>query len=132
MAITLLPGKMAWGGNDIYTIEMTPKDRKPITTAASQPAKKAAVYFMGKVTDASTGEVIFAELVLSDNRKNIVIDRQFSDASTGEFKIAIPEGDNFGLTIEADGYLFFSQNFDAAKLKGKTERQRQDLFLLQS
>ncbi|MEQ9439521.1 MAG: OmpA family protein [Cyclobacteriaceae bacterium] len=112
------------GGNDIYTIEMAPKDRKPIATAASQPAKKAAVYFTGKVTDASTGEVIFAELVLSDNRKNIVIDRQFSDASTGEFKIAIPEGDNFGLTIEADGYLFFSQNFDAAKLKGKTEIKR--------
>lgn len=114
------------GGNDIYAIKMDQKDYqtaspKPIVKAkkATLPVAEDVAYFMGKVTDASTGKAISAELILSDNHKNIVIDRQYSDPKTGAFRIAIPKGDNFGLTVEADGYLFFSQHFDAEKLKGK-------------
>nr|WKN37168.1 OmpA family protein [Tunicatimonas sp. TK19036] len=114
------------GGNDIYAIEMDKKDYQPASpkpiakTKKTAPAKeKNVAYFTGKVTDASTGKAVYAELVLSDNHKNIVIDRQYSDPKTGTFRIAIPKGDNFGLTVEADGYLFFSQHFDAEKLKGK-------------
>ncbi|WKN41939.1 OmpA family protein [Tunicatimonas pelagia] len=110
------------GGNDLYVINMKPKKAAPKPVAAA-PVKNTT-YFIGKVTDAGSGNPVAAELILSDNRKNIIIDRQYSDPSTGEFKISIPEGENFGLIVEAEGYLFYSTNFGADQLKGRKEIKR--------
>jgi len=111
------------GGNDLYVINMKPKKVAPKPVAAQAPVKNTTL-FVGQVTDASSGQPVFAELVLSDNRKNIVIDRQYADATTGKFKISIPEGENFGLTVEAEGYLFYSTNFGTDQLQGKKEIKR--------
>ncbi|MEM8966577.1 MAG: OmpA family protein [Bacteroidota bacterium] len=111
------------GGNDLYVINMKPEKTPTKPVATSTPVKNTT-YFVGKVTDTGSGKPIFAELILSDNRKNIIIDRQYSDAATGTFKIAIPEGENFGLIVEAEGYLFYSTNFGVDQLKGRKEIKR--------
>lgn len=117
------------GGNDIYAILM---DKKDFQEAASAPPAMSlatsatnTTYFIGKVTDAVTNEPLEAEVMLSDNRKNIVIARVYSDPATGEFRIRIPEGDNFGLTVESDEYLFYSMNFQRNQLNPNQEIRRQ-------
>jgi outer membrane protein OmpA-like peptidoglycan-associated protein len=40
------------------------------------------------------------------------MERVYSNDSTGEFKITIPHGGNFGINTSVDGYLFNSLNFE--------------------
>ena len=117
------------GGNDIYAILM---DKKDFQEAANAPPAMTLTtsdanitYFVGKVIDVNTNEPLEAEIMLSDNRKNIVITRLYSDPTTGEFRVRIPEGDNFGLTVEREGYLFYSQNFQRNQLNPDQEIRRQ-------
>ncbi len=112
------------GGNDIYAILMDQKDYQEAPDAApnmtlvrNNSQNKSTTYFVGKITDAATNLPLDAEIILSDNRKNIVITRVYSDPETGTFRIPIPEGNNFGLSVERDGYLFYSQNFKQSELK---------------
>jgi outer membrane protein OmpA-like peptidoglycan-associated protein/Tol biopolymer transport system component len=112
------------GGNDLYVINLKPDKKPEKPEAASNGPARKVTYFKGKVSDGSTGKPIYAELILSNNRKNIIVGRQYSDPNTGAFSIAIPEGENFGLIVEAEGYLFYSTNFDTDKLKGKSEINR--------
>ncbi len=79
------------GGNDIYAILM---DEKDFQEAASAPPNMDLnrsdvniTYFVGKVVDGVTNEPLEAEIMLSDNQRNIVITRVYSDPTTGEFKI---------------------------------------------
>ena len=119
------------GGNDIYAILMDQKDFKeaadaaPNMTLTRESDRKSGIYLAGKVTDTETKLPLDAEIILSDNKKNIVITRIYSDPATGKFRIPIPEGTNFGITVERDGYLFYSQNFNAADLKPQQEIYRE-------
>jgi outer membrane protein OmpA-like peptidoglycan-associated protein len=117
------------GGNDIYAILMDKKDFQeaadapPAMTLATPDAN--TTYFVGKVVDGLTNAPLEAEVMLSDNQKNIVITRVYSDPTTGEFKIPIPAGENFGLTVESEDYLFYSINFQRNQLNPNQEIRRQ-------
>lgn len=109
------------GGNDVYAILMDKRDfiqekkDAPLMTLAKKKEKET--YLVGKISDVETGELLEAEIILSDNEKNIVMTRTFSDPESGKFRIAIPEGTNLGLTVERDGYLFYSQNLKSSALE---------------
>lgn len=109
------------GGNDVYAILMDKRDfiqekkDAPLMTLAKKKEKET--YLVGKISDVETGELLEAEIILSDNEKNIVMTRTFSDPESGKFRIAIPEGTNLGLTVERDGYLFYSQNLKSSALQ---------------
>ena len=110
------------GGNDIYAIKMDKKDYQ--TTDASMTLTRKGqkvVYLVGKVSDSKTGKPLDAEITLSDNSKNIVITRIYADPISGSFRIPIPEGSNFGLTVEQEGYLFYSQNIQQSELVAQKE-----------
>lgn len=107
------------GGNDIYAIRMDKKDYEQKAEEAPSMIlanRKTKLYLTGKITDMDTGEPLEAEITLSDNSKNIVISRLYSNAATGKFKIPVPEGTDFGINIELDGYFFYSQNLNQSKL----------------
>lgn len=112
------------GGNDVYAIQMDKKDYEELPNAAPnmmlarQPSnsKGQTTFLVGKVKDVESGKALDAEVILSDNQKNIVITRVYSDPITGEFRIPVPEGSNFGLTVERENYLFYSQNFTQTEL----------------
>ena len=110
------------GGNDIYAIRMDQRDfikEEPDAPLMTLRRKKMAkeTLLVGKVTDFESGAPLEAELILSDNEKNIVVTRTFSREGDGSFKIAIPEGANLGLVVEKDGYLFYSQNIVYSSLQ---------------
>ena len=73
--------------------------------------KTRLTLFKGKVLDSATNEPIKAKIIISDNTKNKKIYEKESDAKTGEFMASLPSGNNYAMTIKADGYLFHSQNF---------------------
>ncbi len=107
------------GGNDIYAIRMDKKDyeqKKEDAPSVVLVNRKTKLYLTGKITDIDTGEPLEAEITLSDNSKNIVISRLYSNPATGKFKIPVPEGTDFGINIELDGYFFYSQNLNQSKL----------------
>lgn len=110
------------GGNDIYAIRMDQRDfikeepDAPLMTLRRKKLVKETL-LVGKITDYESGAPLEAEIILSDNEKNIVMTRTFSREIDGSFKIAIPEGANLGLVVEKDGYLFYSQNIVYSSLK---------------
>jgi len=123
------------GGNDIYAILMDKRDfiqekrDAPLMTLARKKDKET--YLVGTIKNIETGEFLEAEIILSDNEKNIVVTRTISNPETGSFKIAIPEGKNLGLTVESDGYLFYSQNLKSSSLK-PNQQNRLDISLQES
>ncbi len=66
----------------------------------------------GRILDAKTKEPLSAKIEIVNN-KTQTIDANFtSDQTTGEFIISLVSGINYGLSIEKNGYLFYSLNFD--------------------
>ncbi len=66
----------------------------------------------GKVLDEKTREPLAATLKLTDNAKNELLATFESNSSTGEYLISLPSGKNYGIAVEAQGYLFYSENQD--------------------
>ena len=71
-----------------------------------------ATQLTGKVLDQDKGFPLKAQIVLVDNKTNKVIERVYSDGASGEFKIIIPHGGNYGINTSVNGYLFNSLNFE--------------------
>ncbi len=71
-----------------------------------------ATVLTGKVIDESSASPLKAQIILVDNKANKVIERVYSDSKTGDFKIVIPHGGNYGINTSVDGYLFNSLNFE--------------------
>lgn len=66
----------------------------------------------GKILDEKTREPIGATIKLTDNNKNELLATFESNSSTGEYLISLPSGKNYGIAVEAQGYLFYSENQD--------------------
>ena len=123
------------GSNDVYAILMDKRDYQEAPTAAPTMNiarnTEDATYFVGRVMDLTDNQPLGAEIMLSDNSRNIVITRVYSNPVTGEFRIAVPKGENFGLTIERDGYLFYSENITEAALSPRQEVKK-DITLIRA
>jgi outer membrane protein OmpA-like peptidoglycan-associated protein/tetratricopeptide (TPR) repeat protein len=68
--------------------------------------------FKGTVLDELTNKPLEANVTLIDNVKNEIITELQSNAENGKFMVIMPSGKNYGLTVQKDGYLFHSENFD--------------------
>ena len=67
-------------------------------------------YLKGKVTDKETGQVLIAEYELINLSSGKSVINKLTD-SKGNFLICLPSGNNYGLNVSKDGYLFYSENF---------------------
>lgn len=67
-------------------------------------------YLKGKVTDKETGQVLIAEyeLINLSNGKSVI--NKLTD-DKGNFLVCLPSGNNYGVNVSKDGYLFYSENF---------------------
>ncbi|MEQ8925624.1 MAG: OmpA family protein [Fulvivirga sp.] len=66
----------------------------------------------GKLTDAKTGEPIYAKIIyerLSDGKEMGITT---SNAETGEYELLLPAGEVYGIRAEADGFVAESANID--------------------
>jgi len=80
--------------------------------------EKSLTVFKGKVLDAITKKPIKAAIEIILNETGRVYTSFFSNSATGKFLLSLPAGNNYGISVFADGYLFHSENFDLPKGDG--------------
>lgn len=103
---------------DIYKIALQ-KEARP----------KPVALINGKVLDKKTGLPVKAKILyeLLNSGKNI--GTAISNKTTGEYKIILPSGGNYGLLAKAEGYFAINQNIDLTNLDTYKEINR-DIILI--
>jgi len=105
------------GGQDIYRIIFNDLI-KPLKKDSGVTAKKEITktnqltLLKGVVLDEKTMQPVAAKIELTDNSKNDIIATFESNSKTGKYLVSLPSGVNYGIAINAPGYLFHSENFD--------------------
>jgi outer membrane protein OmpA-like peptidoglycan-associated protein len=67
-------------------------------------------YLRGRVFDRETGGMIRAEYELINLTERRVVMSNFTDTN-GDFLVCLPSGFNYGINVNKEGYLFYSENF---------------------
>lgn len=80
--------------------------------------KKSLTVFKGKTIDAISSKAVEAKITITDNSNGAKIEEFITNSATGKFLLSLTSGKNYGITVEADGYLFHSENFDIKKGDG--------------
>lgn len=104
------------GKQDIYTIKM------PVDAAPPQLS-----LIKGTVKDALTGKPIEATITVTDNVSKETIAQFHSNSETGQYLLSLPAGNNYALTIEKPGVLFYSENI---QLTNGYQEVQQDITLV--
>jgi len=78
------------------------------------------VLFKGIVVDKQTREKLSAKVDIVDNEKGVSIFSANVDPELG-FVLSLPAGKNYGIAVERDGYLFYSDNFIVETKSGYKE-----------
>ena len=120
------------GGMDIYkaTFWGTPKEPIVITedhliASITEPVvntyvpqtiklseRNSLTVFKGKIIDGILQTPIQAKIKIYDNSSGEVYTSVNSNSATGKFLLSLPSGLNYGISVEAEGYLFHSENFN--------------------
>ncbi|HKG07131.1 MAG TPA: OmpA family protein [Pedobacter sp.] len=88
------------GDMDIYKFKM-PGDKKPMPIT----------YVKGIVTDKATGNFLEAQVQVVDLKNRRTEYDDFTSAENGEFLAVMPIGGNYAFNVSANGYLFYSENY---------------------
>lgn len=99
-----------YGEMDIYSFAL-PDSLRP------QPV----TYMKGKVYDAITNQPLIAYFTLTDLTTGKVVSQSTSAPVDGTFLICLPSSKNYALTVNRDGYLFYSDNFSLKNVKATYE-----------
>ena len=95
-----------FGGLDLYQFPLYEKVRpQPVT------------YMKGKVYDTETKKILFASFELIDLASGKIVVSSTSNATTGDYIVALPTGKSYALNVSKDGYLFYSENFQLKNVK---------------
>ena len=71
--------------------------------------------FKGRILDGLLQEPVEAEIKIFDNSTGEVYAVMRSNSASGKFLLSLPSGLNYGISVEAEGYLFHSENFNLPK-----------------
>ena len=119
------------GGLDIYKVTywgaeklMTSDSENQLMASIASPfpdkkvaepiifEEKSLTVFKGRILDAITKNSISADIDIIINKSGDTYTSSSSNSSSGKFLLSLPAGENYGISIIADGYLFHSENFD--------------------
>lgn len=92
------------GKRDVYKVTFLDELNKPKLTLLK-----------GTITDKKTGEPLKATIEIYDNDNGKLIGTFESNSTTGKYMVSLPAGVNYGISVKAPGYLFYSENFNIAK-----------------
>lgn len=106
-----------YGQQDIYSIRM------PVSEKAPELA-----LLKGKVLDQQN-KPTEATISITDNETKELIAKYRSNSETGEYIVSLPSGRNYGIAIEKDGHLFYSENVTLSNKEGFKE-YKQDISLV--
>lgn len=105
------------GEKDIYVLE------RP-------EAKAALVMLKGTVVDCISQSAIAALIKVTDNASGKEIGTYATNSSSGKYVVIFPAGKNYGITVEAEGYAFYSKNINIPHLE--EYREMDDLICMQN
>jgi outer membrane protein OmpA-like peptidoglycan-associated protein len=88
-----------YGDKDLYVLER-------------DDANAALVVFKGRIISCQENNPVAATIVVLDNATGKPVGVYNSNSSTGKYTIILPAGKNYGISVEAPGYLFYSKNID--------------------
>jgi len=66
----------------------------------------------GRILDDATKQPVEATIILTDNEKGEELATFTSNSATGKYLVSLPSGKNYGIAVKAEGYLFYSENFN--------------------
>jgi outer membrane protein OmpA-like peptidoglycan-associated protein/Tol biopolymer transport system component len=87
-----------YGMKDIYMLERN--------------AKASLAVFKGVIMNSESKKPVAATILVTDINKKKILGAYNSNSSTGKYTIVLPAGKNYGISVEALGYLFYSKNID--------------------
>ncbi|MDN3585317.1 OmpA family protein [Pedobacter aquatilis] len=90
-----------FGGQDIYSFGI-PEMAKPLKVS----------YVKGIVKDKDSKKTIESNVQVIDLNTNKTVFDDYTDAETGQFLAVMPIGSNYLFNVNAEGYLFYSENFE--------------------
>lgn len=92
------------GKRDIYKISFLDEINKPKLTLLK-----------GVISDKKSGAPLSAIIEIYDNDSGKLVGVFESNSTTGKYMVSLPAGVNYGISVKAAGYLFYSENFNIAK-----------------
>lgn len=102
--------RTGYGGRDIFYFQLPDSERPhPVS------------YVKGIVIDNKTKKTLHSDITLSDLTSGLVVQHIYPIENEGEFLLCLPMGGNYGLSIEKEGYLFCSRNFDLEQKYSNTD-----------
>lgn len=102
--------KGGYGDMDIYQFQL-PEDRKP------QPV----TYVKGIVRDKDTHKFLEAKVQVVDLNHKITAYSDYTSKENGDFLAVMPMGNNYAFNVSADGYVFYSENYELNKNIGANQ-----------
>jgi outer membrane protein OmpA-like peptidoglycan-associated protein/Tol biopolymer transport system component len=93
--------KGGYGDMDIYVFKM-PENKKPLPIT----------YVKGIVKDQETGTFLEAKVQVVNLKNKHIEYNDFTSKENGDFLTVIPIGGNYSFNVSADGYLFYSENYE--------------------
>ncbi len=136
-----------YGDLDLYEFFFyTPKDimndaeddliayiKKPVNEFSMEPPVEIKTMRLtvvtGIVSEYETMKPLYARIEIVDNATQEVIQTVMTNASNGEYTVMLPSGKDYGMSVNADGYMFHSENFNIPETSGYQEI-RKDIQLL--
>jgi OOP family OmpA-OmpF porin len=134
------------GKKDIFRIELeaapllaaAPKeepilqqDVKNSPKIISSEASEAVVLLSGKILNATGVVPGGASVAYEDLKTGKIIGQASPDPNTGQYKLVLPYGVNYGITAKADGFLPSSLHLDLSQMRGRyLELDDRDLTLM--
>ena len=120
------------GGMDIYKATFWGTPKKPIVVtedhliaSITDPVvntyvpqsiqlteRNSLTVFKGKILDGILQTPIEEDWKIYDNSTGEVYTSVSSNSASGKFLLSLPSGLNYGISVEAEGYLFHSENFN--------------------
>ena len=93
--------KGGYGMQDIYSFGI-PEIAKPLKVS----------YVKGIVRDMDTKKTIESNVQVVDLKTNKTVSDDYTDPETGQFLAVMPVGSNYLFNVNAEGYMFYSENFE--------------------
>ncbi len=75
----------------------------------------------GRILDDRTEEPVHAVIELYDNETEALLAEFNSGIETGEYVISLPGGKNYAIAVQAEGYLFHSENMNISEAEVNRE-----------
>jgi outer membrane protein OmpA-like peptidoglycan-associated protein len=107
-----------FGDQDIYSIRMPLSEKEP-----------ELALIKGTIKDEATDKGIEADITITDNETKETVAKFSSNSITGEYLVSLPSGRNYGVVIEKEKHLFYSENVFLQSKEGYKEI-RKDIKLI--